>query len=107
MFKMAGVEELTLLDPVVLPDFVCDFREINILLLVFLSVNNSGLHRRTCRRVVELDALCIGVCQKAKKNFTLASALPVLSFGNVTAFVSFVFLPDKNKILKMLFNTLK
>lgn len=51
MFKMAGMEELTLLDPDVLPDFVCDFREINILFLVFLSESSNGLHRRACHSI--------------------------------------------------------
>lgn len=95
---MVAMEELTLLDPV-LPDFVCDFREINILLLVFLSVNNNGLHRRAYHSIHSLlDALCVEVCRKAKKKFSVA--LPVLNFGNVTALVSFVFVLDKNEIKK-------
>lgn len=74
MFKMVGMEELTLLDPVVLPDFVCDFREINILLLVFLSVNNNGLHRRACHSIHSLlDALCV-VCSVLKSQKEIFSS---------------------------------
>lgn len=54
IFKIADMEELTLLDPFVLTEFVCDFRGINILFLVFLSVNNSGLHRRACHSIHSL-----------------------------------------------------